>query len=366
MSNFDPNAILRGTQLTLVGVHRALQNPELFTSKHYRQAAIAVAAGIAIRLAISIPPQIIGIRVLLWFLSFVVNTQQAQWDHSILKSMDFLENSVLQVPFFLMTLMGYLTPTLDETFMDSLRWVDQTYIQKHKSDDPTNLRALYYPNLQQYSAHGKLDKRKTLKEAVVAYAMRYGRKAAISLAVLALSYLPYVGRWVLPAASFYTFSGAVGPQPALAIFGVSLLLPRRYLVTFLQSYFSSRTLMRELLEPYLARMHYTKEEKKIWFKDRAGVLFGFGVGFFVFVKIPLVGVLIYGLAEASTAYLITKITEPPPPPAEAAEYKHDSLRWKNKHEFLSLPWEKLDALNVSMHSKGPRSEVRQTPRKHFS
>lgn len=34
---------------------RALQNPALFTSEHYKQAAIAVAAGIAIRLAISIP-----------------------------------------------------------------------------------------------------------------------------------------------------------------------------------------------------------------------------------------------------------------------------------------------------------------------
>lgn len=74
MSNFDPNAILRGAQLTLVGgrisgaistkgkladtaviVHRALQNPDLFTSTHYRQAAIAVAAGVAIRIIISIP-----------------------------------------------------------------------------------------------------------------------------------------------------------------------------------------------------------------------------------------------------------------------------------------------------------------------
>ena len=75
ISNFDPNAILRGAQLTVVGGQipcwlsrnyftdnvvsyialRALQNPALFTSEHYKQAAVAVAAGIAIRLAISIP-----------------------------------------------------------------------------------------------------------------------------------------------------------------------------------------------------------------------------------------------------------------------------------------------------------------------
>jgi hypothetical protein len=55
ITNFHPNAILRGAQLTIVGALRALQNPGIFTSSHYRQAAIAVAAGIAIRLAIAIP-----------------------------------------------------------------------------------------------------------------------------------------------------------------------------------------------------------------------------------------------------------------------------------------------------------------------
>lgn len=36
-------------------VNRALQNPGLFTSDHYRQAALAVAAGVAIRILVSIP-----------------------------------------------------------------------------------------------------------------------------------------------------------------------------------------------------------------------------------------------------------------------------------------------------------------------
>jgi hypothetical protein len=134
--------------------------------------------------------------------------------------------------------------------MDSLRWVDQTYMQKHKSDNPENIRALYYPNLQQYSTHkpgGEKRKTTPLKQAITLYLTRYGRKAAISLAVLALSYLPYVGRFVLPVASFYTFSKSVGPQPALVIFGISFILPKRYLISFLQAYFSSRTLMRELV-----------------------------------------------------------------------------------------------------------------------
>lgn len=32
-----------------------MQNPEIFTNTHYKQAAIAVAAGLAIRLIIAIP-----------------------------------------------------------------------------------------------------------------------------------------------------------------------------------------------------------------------------------------------------------------------------------------------------------------------
>ncbi|KAH8634427.1 hypothetical protein IG631_09827 [Alternaria alternata] len=252
--------------------------------------------------------------------------------------------------------------------MDSLRWVDETYVQKHKTEDPHNLRAMYYPNLEKYPEHApRVDKeKKPIKQAVMIYATKQGRKAAISLGVLALSYVPYVGRFVLPAASFYTFKKSVGTQPAAAIFAGSLLFPRRYLVSFLQAYFSSRTLMRELLEPYFTRVRYNKEQKKLWFKDRAGVLFGFGLGFYVFVKIPLVGVLIYGLAEASTAYLITKITEPPLPPTEAEKFKEESLRWKNKHEFLNLPWQHMDEYNLAMHKPQFQSEVRQTPRKTFS
>lgn len=59
--------------------------------------------------------------------------------------------------------------------------------------------------------------------------------------------------------------------------------------------------MRELLEPYFSRVKFTSEQKRKWFRDREGLLFGFGVGFYLLIKVPLLGVLIYGIAEASTA-----------------------------------------------------------------
>jgi len=88
--------------------------------------------------------------------------------------------------------------------------------------------------------------------------------------------LPY--RWVLPAASFYSFNKAVGPIPAAVVFGLGFILPKRWMVIFLQGFFASRSLMRELLEPYFSRIPFSKDQKARWFRDRQGLLFG---GYFV-------------------------------------------------------------------------------------
>ena len=120
------------------------------------------------------------------------------------------------------------------------------------------------------------------------------------------------------------------------------------------------------LEPYFSRVRYTPQQKKAWFHDREGVLFGFGVGFFVFLKIPLLGVLIYGIAEASTAFLITKVTEPPPEPSEWPKHAESHSHWHNKHEFLKLPLDKLDALNVNTTRDGEKPETTTVKGKQFS
>ena len=82
------------------------------------------------------------------------------------------------------------------------------------------------------------------------------------------------------------------------------------------------------------------------------MLFGFAVGFYIFLRIPLLGVLIYGIAEASTAYLITKITDPPPSPAYGEKFVESQVTWKNKQKFLQLPLLDLDANNADTVGKG--------------
>ncbi|KAM0348295.1 hypothetical protein ACHAPU_004263 [Fusarium lateritium] len=351
ISHFDPNTVIRGAQLTLVGAHRALQNPALFTTDHYRQAAIAVLAGLAIRLIITVP--IIGLKVLIWLISFFVSLDTVTWDDTLVGGLDFVAEYVLQVPFFLMALMRYVVPTLDNLFMQSLQWVDTTYVQKHREEKPSELRDMYYPNLKMYRASDGSTHSESTAQAVSMFLYRFLRKGGISLAVFGLSYVPVIGRFVLPAASFYTFNNAVGLGPASIIFGTGVFLPRKYLVIFLQSYFSSRSMMRELLEPYFARVHFTKDQKRNWFRSREGVLFGFGLGFYILVKIPLVGVLVYGIAEASTAYLITKITDPPPPPQDMTEFTEREQNWSNKHEFLNLSLANID----SVPGQGPPKKM---------
>jgi hypothetical protein len=123
------------------------------------------------------------------------------------------------------------------------------------------------------------------------------------------------------------------------------------------------------LVPYFQRLPFTAAQKRQWFKDREGVLFGFAFTFTAFLRIPLVGVLIYGIAEASTAYLVTKITDPPPPPTDAIKenWVDGQVRWRNKHEFLSLPVHLMDKVNVREEGDKPvKSSTEKYPTKKFS
>lgn len=85
--------------------------------------------------------------------------------------------------------------------MTSLEWVDHTYLQKHKSEDPSKLRALYYPNLREYKPNAPvpgavLKEKKAPYEVALGFGKRYLKRAGISLVVYFLSFLPYIGRYV--------------------------------------------------------------------------------------------------------------------------------------------------------------------------
>lgn len=82
--------------------------------------------------------------------------------------------------------------------MKSLEWVDHTYVVKHKSEDPTTLRAMYYPNLRQYGdskqvTGGPPKDKKSVYRNVLLFAQRYAKRAAISMGIYLLTFVPYIG-----------------------------------------------------------------------------------------------------------------------------------------------------------------------------
>jgi hypothetical protein len=87
------------------------------------------------------------------------------------------------------------------------------------------------------------------------------------------------------------------------------------------------------------------------------------------LKTPFIGVLMYGIAQASTAYLVTKITDPPPRPEQSLGFAEKQITWTNKHEFLQLSLDGLDSFHKNPdvdQAKSSSVDVSPTPTKVFS
>ena len=54
---------------------------------------------------------------MLKFLGLFTDLSSSHWDDDILHGFDFLNNVVLQLPFFLMTFMRHISPALDNMFV---------------------------------------------------------------------------------------------------------------------------------------------------------------------------------------------------------------------------------------------------------
>jgi hypothetical protein len=223
-----------------------------------------------------------------------------------------VEHHVLSLPFLIMTILRHIYPKpLDDLFMQSLEWTDKIYQEKHSHDDITKEppRPLYSKTLVLYARNPSSHS----TQRVSKFARRTIKRLVLGFVLYLLSLIPGVGKLVFPAAGFYSLYHALGEDLTLAavIGGVGLLLfPKRTYVVLVQGWLSSRALTRELLEPYFARISFSDSQKREWFHEREGVLFGFGLAWYLIVRLPLLGPLAYGLAEAATGicpycYLLT-------------------------------------------------------------
>lgn len=341
-AGFSTLAVLRGLQLTVLGSFRALQNPYLSKSGYYRRAGVAIAISIVIQILIWLPIWLL--RLAVWALMFVASEASIIHLRRAIDTCAFIENNVLNIGFFLISAMRYFRPEMDDIFLMSLQYVDCVYKKHH----PESTKQYYGP-LRNYTG---LEPAKELKEKESLWLQiknvfradrpfrrflsHYMRRSTFALAVYFISSAPGIGPFVLPIIAFYNFNQVVGTPVAVAIFAVGLAVKTQYMVMFLSTFWGGRSLVRELLSPYFARVPFSRSDKDHWFKAREGILFGFGCGFFWMMKIPFLGVFVYGIAQASTAYLISKVSEPPPAPGpQLSKWVENEVIWTTQNTFLS-------------------------------
>ncbi|CAG8461741.1 11387_t:CDS:2 [Acaulospora colombiana] len=213
--------------------------------------------------------------------------------------------------------MRYIYPQiLDSLFIESLRYVDYIYLQKHKGEK--ELRPQYALSLERYKYSYDWTE-------VYKYFKRMWNQIKIAVLLYFLSLLPFIGALVYPVASAYALIRSIGYKPAITVGVLMYITPgtKPFAMVFLETLLSSRALMRELLEPYFGRINFEDKEKRKWFREREGILFGFSIGFYPLVRLPLIGMLFYGVAQAAAAFVLIKTTDPPPPPHLISTYKLD-------------------------------------------
>ena len=334
----SPIHIVRGAQLAWLGLIRAIQNPTLYTSTHYRQLGIACAAGLILHFVMLLP--IYLLKGTIGTTALFVDIKRATWEQDLYSALQFIQHWVVSIPFLMLNFFRNFEPQpFDELFMESMRWVDHIYTENHTGEVKQSLRSFYITSLQVY----KPTYRNT-------FYSRTAKRALFGLLLYSFSFVPGIGKFVLPGFSFYTLNKAVGLIPAAAVFAIAtIFLPRSSFVVLLQTYFSTRSLTRQLLLPYFARVGtaFTKYQKAKWFREREGVLFGFALPFFILMRIPYVGVLAYGLASASAAFLVSKITRPPPEDKEKLkEYADREVLWtQGRRNLVRDGWEKIHELD---------------------
>ncbi|KAI8975257.1 hypothetical protein BDF20DRAFT_906672 [Mycotypha africana] len=244
-------------------------------------------------------------KVFLWI--FGNETKANQADEALDSANNIIREAVKALPLFAILLMQHVYPKpLDDLFMETLRYTDTLHPE----------RPPYHPAL----VH--LRPKKRYWAEMKDYIKRTWIKLRLGSIVVLLSLLPVVGKFVFPAAGAYTTYKALGKTQGIAVGICFCFLPRWSVVRLSRALISMRSLMRELLTPYFARMQMTHRERRRWFSGRKDVLWGFSFIAYVIVNLPIVGFIGYGIAQAASAYMLTVVTDPPS--AEMIEEKSKS------------------------------------------
>ncbi|KAF1807071.1 hypothetical protein V8B55DRAFT_1462074 [Mucor lusitanicus] len=295
MARWTLTGLQEGMTYAIQGITIVLQNPNIRKERFlkifiYLSMVSFILLGLT-NVLIAIPIHVV--RFILWFSS---SDKASQADDALESANRFVREIVASVPLLALLFMRYVYPKpLDDLFMESLRYLDSTHPD----------RAPYASILAQQ----KFKRRywADMKE----YMLRTWKKVRLGLLLLLLSMIPFVGRFVFPAAGAYTTYKALGKTQGIAVGICFFFLPRWATMKLVRALIGMRSLMRELLAPYFVRMRMSHREKRRWFSGRKDVLFGFSGIAYIIIRLPIVGIIGYGIAQAAAAYMLTVVTEPP-------------------------------------------------------
>ncbi|KAJ8653948.1 hypothetical protein O0I10_010397 [Lichtheimia ornata] len=302
MVRWTITGLQQGVVHAIQGIKLVARNPNIRRHKFLRiilyLSLISFVLLIVSRLVITLP-----IYLLQLLLSIVRSNDSLATEKFLGQVESKLQDVITALPFLALLFMRYAYPKpLDELFMESLRYIDSLH-----PDRPPYASALAKRKYrEEYWANMK------------GYFKRMGKNVKLGLAIYLLSLLPIVGPYVFPAAGAYTTFRSLG-QTQGAVVGVCFLfMPRWATISLIRALIGMRALMRELLEPYFARMSMSHKEKRRWFSGRKDVLFGFSAIAYILTRIPIFGLVGFGIAQAASAYMLTIVTEPPTPPNESS------------------------------------------------
>ncbi|KAG0264748.1 hypothetical protein BG011_006178 [Mortierella polycephala] len=329
-SPIQPKEFIKGVRLALQGCFIALTNPDFRNGRLYktllRLLVFTLVAHLVTQVLFFLP--VAAISGLLRVMSFAMDTDTSDSQRGLEIFSNKAHELMSSVPLLGLLFLRYMYPQpLDDIFMDALMYSDHLLIQEHqhaKEEQARNPSAVDPTSPSIYV----MDHRGPFASALLAYPYRVRRwhemwrymlrtwkRLKWALLFLVLSWIPIIGRFAFPVASFLSTIQSIGSKPLAIVFAVtSFMLPRSLSVFLLKGFFGCRALTRELLDPYFIRIGITRYQRRKWFNYRKSVLLGFGVVFYIGCSIPIIGVAVFGLAQASSAFVLQSLADPPPPP----------------------------------------------------
>lgn len=337
-SGFSAKAILRGIQLAILGIYRSLQNPNLYTTFYYERAFVAIAISIAAFLALRLP------IYLLQLFAFIFKGKY--FEGFIDSSKELVK--ILNLGAFFVSLSQHFSTDFDDLFLASMSFMD-SIPQLHNQENSgqkfhVNLVALKRDREEQHVFKELMISGYATGQGLIAVVLKYLEISISTSIFYMLLHVDKLFPFVLGFITFLSLNSKIGVLQSMVVFGILLSVPPYYSTLFWNTYWGSRRMILDFLHPFFSRVRFTKIEKEQWIRSREGVLLGFSLFIYISVRqFPCLCLLVYGLAESGAAYLVTKVSDPPPRQvSQLVQWNTTQVVWDKEKEKCTIEGKFVD------------------------